>query len=279
MDNAIVELLQRARVETPDAWRFALRPKPGDDVRARLVELLARRIAAHLCEPSVDAFTHWTARFDGGPPHPPEIAEELAAYLMSDFDPDPKKDPDGTRLGGAVVEHLWAAVAEDLEGGWGRPLHVEHDHFSVIDHGPDGVSIYDLDDHPELGFRLWESKRHASDDKSVTDTVTTAAGQLAADAPRYLARISKPLQTHVDERVRMLAGRIVGRWTAAEDTCAVGVSVGRSAGQPLPKRPFQGLRKKFGYEDAARREGVIFDIDDLDGFAQDVRAAVLRGIL
>jgi hypothetical protein len=178
LDIRIVDLLEIERTETPDAWRFVLSLKPQADVRRQLVDLLAQRIADHLCKPSLHGFTKWKNRFDGGAPHPPEIEEERGAYLLSDFDPA-AKDPDGTRLGGAVVEHLWAAIAEDLEGGWGLPVHVEHDYFSVIDHGPDGVAIYQLDNSHELGFRLWESKRHASTDKSVTDTVTVAAGQLA----------------------------------------------------------------------------------------------------
>ena len=106
-----------------------------------------------------------------------------------------------------MVEHLWASVADSLDGGWGRPLYVEHDHFSVIDHGPDGLSTYDVGE-PDLGFRLWESKRHAAERK-VTSTISTAARQLRDHGTEYLARISKVLQTNPNQRVAHLGGTLV----------------------------------------------------------------------
>ena len=97
----------------------------------------------------------------------------LEAYLLGDL-ADVSNE---TRLRGAVVEHLWACVAADLDGGWGTPMHVEHDHFSVIDHGGDGLSLYDAPAPASgLRFRLWESKRHDSATKSVTEVVTGASG-------------------------------------------------------------------------------------------------------
>ena len=70
-------------------------------------------------------------------------------------------------------------MAADLNGGWGTPLHVEHDHFSVIDHGGDGLSVYDSGASvSDLRFRLWESKQHDSAARSVTEVVTGASRQL-----------------------------------------------------------------------------------------------------
>ena len=43
---------------------------------------------------------------------------ELLAYVGADF----SQPADKTRVEGAVVEHLWASIAEALDGGWGRPL-------------------------------------------------------------------------------------------------------------------------------------------------------------
>ena len=114
----------------------------------------------------------------------------------------------------------------------------------MIDHGGDGLSFYELDS-TELTFRLWESKRHEADSSSVTTTVTGAAEQLKSHGPEYLARISKPLQTHRDERVQLLAGQLVRLWKSGDERCAVGVSVGTSKTTSLPRRPFSGLHTHF----------------------------------
>lgn len=237
---------------------------------------LARRLAIHivrrLTEPVPEAFDRWHAHLNGGPSLDEDEKAQLLAYVGADF----SNAANVTRVEGAVVEHLWASVADALEGGWGRPLYVEHDHFSVIDHGPDGLSLYDIGD-PDLGFRLWESKRHAAKSK-VTLTISAAARQLRTHGTEYLARMSKVLQTNANQQVAHLGGTIVRAWVEARPTSAVGVSVGRSSGGNLPRRPFIGLRRNFRFDDAARREGVVIEVPDLAAFAQEVRAMVLTGL-
>lgn len=196
----------------------------------------------------------------------------LAAYVAADF----TDASNSTRIEGAVAEHLWASIAMHLEGDWGRPLVMEHDHFSVIDHGPDGLSIYDRGD-LHHGFRLWESKRHATDD-SITDTVTTAAGQLALNGTQYLARLSKVLQSNEDPDVRLLGGVLVRAWHEKWVTSGVGVSLGRSAGGAIPDRPFIGLKRKFDLPDSGQLEGVLIEVPQFAEFAMKVRNRVLEGV-
>lgn len=237
-----------------------------------LSRALAIDIVRRLADPVPEAFDRWYAHLNGGQALNETDKAEVLAYVGADF----SNDSDVTRIEGAVVEHLWASVAESLKGGWGRPLYVEHDHFSVIDHGPDGLSIYEIDE-PDLGFRLWESKRHASERK-VTSTISTAARQLNAHGAEYLARMSKVLQTNPNERVAHLGGTIVRAWKEVRPTAAVGVSVGRSTGAHMPDRPFIGLRRIFRFDDPARREGVLIEVPNLEAFAQNVRAIILTGL-
>ena len=132
---------------------------------------------------------------------------------------------------------------------------------------------------PELRFRLWESKRHDSATKSVTDVVTGASGQLKTHAAKYLARLSKPLQLNDDLRIQQLAGRIVKLWTTRDATGGVGVSVGTPAARAVPNRPFRGLRNAFPhFQTPQHREGLVIEIPDLAAFATDVRAEILKGI-
>ena len=254
-----------------DAWWFLARIK--GNARDDVIRLVAIEIVHRLCEPSVAASRNWMARHNGGAPHDDATKAELEAYLLADF-ADPLNE---TRLQGAVVEHLWACLADGLDGGWGKPLYVEHEHFSVIDHGGDGLSIYEFAA-PDLRFRLWESKRHDSTTTSVTTVVTGAAAQLKKDAASYLARMSKPLQLADDPRIQQLAGTIVKLWTTRDGRSGVGVAVGTTK-TVLPARPFKGLRDQFVYfAGAAHREGLVIEINDLKAFADGVRGVILGGI-
>lgn len=267
IDNFDVELKQHE-----DAWWFLATPKTGHEatIATMVADSLVHRLVGHV----PDHLASWLARRGGGPAHTAARKEVLEASLMSDFESVTNE----TRMQGAVAEHLWACLAGDLEGAWGRPLHVEHDHFSVIDHGGDGLSIYEFAA-PDLRFRLWESKRHDAT-KSVTTVVTGAAGQVKADGTRYLARMTKALQSHGDPRIENLSGRIADLWAERDPASGVGVSVGTTTPvASLPARPFQGLHKEFDtYPGPEHREGLIIHVADLKALAVSVRAEILKGI-
>lgn len=267
-----VELLAFARHSNVDApfIRVSLAPDSAAD---DLAQILADELVRRLGSPVLDIVLKRESHLGGtGPALNSSERAVLAAYVSADF----SDGENATRIEGAVAEHLWASIAMSLDGDWGRPLVMEHDHFSVIDHGPDGLSIYDRHDEYH-GFRLWESKRHASDD-SITDTVTTAAGQLALNGTQYLARLSKVLQTNDDPDVRRLGGVLVRAWHEKWATSGVGVSLGRSAGGAIPDRPFIGLKRKFDLPDSGQLEGVLIEIPHFSEFAMRVRDRVLEGL-
>lgn len=259
---------------TPHAdafWVLAeLQPAHEDDVAEATAEHIARGLLVAMPNP----LDSWLSRRAGGPPHTDTRKAVLEAALLSDLE----NDANETRLQGAVAEHLWACLAPELTGGWGLPLHVEHEHFSVIDHGGDGLSIYDFGV-PDLRFRLWESKRHDAA-TSVTTVVSGAADQVKKDGIRYLARMTKALQSHGDQRIEQLSGRIADLWAERDPSSGVGVSVGTTTtAANLPARPFQGLQRVFDmYPNPEHREGLIIHIPDLKGFALKVRAEIMKGI-
>ena len=252
-------------------WILAeLQPAQEDDVAAAAAEHIARGLLVAMPGP----LGSWLSRRAGGPPHTDVRVAVLESALLSDFE----NDANEIRLQGAVAEHLWACLAPELAGGWGLPLHVEHEHFSVIDHGGDGLSIYDFGA-PDLRFRLWESKRHDAA-CSVTTVVSGAADQVKRDGIRYLARMTKALQFHGDPRIEQLSGRIADLWAEHDPSSGVGVSVGTTTtAANLPARPFQGLQRVFDmYPNPAHREGLIIHIPSLQAFAQKVRAEIMKGI-
>lgn len=279
MNDDVADLLDLQTVVDQDATRFRVGLKAGA-TREELAKRLATVIAKGLLEPVPHLFVAWCQRAGGGAAHTDTTKKVLSDYLLTDFAPSAKEVAENsTRLRGAVVEHLWVAISTALVGGWGGPVYVERDHFSVTDHGGDGLSLYEIpDNNEELRFRLWESKRHASEKYSVTNAITRAANQLDSDGGRYLARLSKPMQLHDDPRVQTLAGQMGELWTNHDERSAVGVSVGRSTGQALPNRPFIGLQRKFDYLDGVRREGVIIEVDDLSALAEEVRGWIAQGI-
>ena len=270
---AVVELVKLVEFKNQDAKSFRVTVPPSGPKRAALAQLIATGLARALCAPDDEAFIAWQERAAGGPAHTNTMKKVLRAYLMQDF----KTAADKTRVQGAVVEQLWAVLAPVIEGGWGCPAYVEAGHSSVIDHGGDGLSLYAFDSNPDLRFRVWESKRHAGK-TTITSTITRAAKQLQSRGDEYVARLSKPLQNHEDGRVRALAAAMTKLWVARDGRAAVGVSVGKASGEAIPKRPFQGLKKEFNFNEMERREGVVIEIDDLDGFATSVRTRLLRGI-
>lgn len=271
----VADLLKVEDHPNPDAKCFIIRLQQGQS-QTELAKRLAIFIAATLTGPSEVAFDEWLSRFEGGPPLSAEAKEEVQAYLMADLRRGGPSDRQQTRLIGAIVEHLWSAMAPSLDGDWGLPLHIERDHFSVLDHGGDGLSVYDQPS-PELGFRLWESKRHTGR-RHLGSVVTQAGGQLRSEGGEYLARLSKPLQTHSDERVRLLAGRMVRLWTVKDARSAVGVSVGKSTDPPLPARPLRGLLRKLELPSRESYEGAILELVDLPSFSEEVRSYLLSGM-
>lgn len=259
------------RTTTADATVFVVLVPPPGGARTELSRNLAVLVVESLAQPSDTAFPEWIARFDGGPAHSREVREEIESYVLPDF-----RVANSTRLQGSVIEHLWALLASRLEGEWGSPLRTAHHHFSVIDHGGDGFSFYEVEETEDLRFRLWESKAHLGQ-QSVTTVVTTAAKQIKGSASEYLARASKELQLSDDPRVTKLAGTIVRLWSSRDGRSAVGISVGTEA-DTIPLRAFKGIETQLNLSDFAQREGLVIQIESLAAFCEEVREWITKGI-
>ena len=270
MHTSIQDLVVLTEVPDLDGVRFLARAVVARE--DELAAVLADAITAGLLGPAPHLLAAWRQRVTGGLPPSVEQRDAMAAYLLPDFREEVDSD---TRLLGAVSEHLWAFLAPELDGRWGRPIHVEHDHFSVIDHGLDGLSLYDRP--PPLGFRLWEAKRHTGQG-SVTTVITDAGQQLDSNGATYLARISKVLQTSRDPRVQSVAARIVEVWQARGEQAAVGIAVGRTSDDQMPRRPMKGLADRFAFGDPGRYEALVIEVSNLHGFAASVREAIKSGL-
>ena len=91
----VVELLEVAVFDNPDATGFRILFREGPGVRTEAAHRLAHHIASRLLEPADGAFEAWVDRYNGGGPHDETTKGVIEAYLVSDF--TPTKDP--TKLG------------------------------------------------------------------------------------------------------------------------------------------------------------------------------------
>jgi hypothetical protein len=141
---------------------------------------------------------------------------------------------DSTGASGSTMSAKLSGPASPM-GFRGVPIYVEHEHFSVIDHGGDGLSIYEFDA-PDLRFRLWESKPDDSPSTSVTIVVTGAAGQQKRTRPHISREFRSrsnctPIFASANSRAKSCHS------TTRDASGGVGVSVGTTNTMGLPSRP------------------------------------------
>ena len=148
-----------------------------------------------------------------------------------------------------------------------------------LEPGGDGLVIYEIDG-GTLVFRLWEIKKHESQDR-VSATIRRASKQLSSRGQEYLAKLAGPETVEQAGPLGELYAEIVELWLDGSDRAGAGVSVGTSV-EHAPARP-QGVpvdSRPRSRTSAARGSGRAssWRCRTSPAFAQRVREIVWSGL-
>jgi hypothetical protein len=170
---------------------------------------VALDIALDRCGGAPQYISPWLDRYQGGPPHDPDLLACLEAFLGSGSIGTPTEPAKEVHLEGFVAEHVWHLLILENALSFGWPVRVDGPDWSVTDSGGDGLAVYRSGG--ALVFRLWESKAHTGAGL-VRDVVNGACRQVGSNALRYLARFSKVGQCLEDTELQIFYGRLPELW-------------------------------------------------------------------
>lgn len=237
-------------------------------------EWVARTIARSRLGNSPQYLDAWEERRQGGPEHPADRRDVLAAHIASESIGTPDEPAAQSHLQGLVAEYVWyEAVRQGEIPVETEIVRIEEPSWSVSDAGGDGLVIFNFD--RELRFCIWESKAHEGE-SDVRDVVSGACRQLDKKAIRYLARMSKIGQSFLDGDLRVFYGRLAELWRNQTDTAAGGVSV--TTKHSDVDDCFDNLGSYWSFEGSRQRQGIVVVIDDFPSFAAGVRERLWSGL-
>lgn len=241
-------------------------------------ELAALRVAIHIawtrCDGAPQYLDAWLARYQGGPPHDPDLLDCLVAFLGSESIGTRGTPAQDVHLEGFVAEHIWHLLTVENAVGFGRPIRVDGPDWSVTDAGGDGLAIYRNSD--VLVFRLWESKAHTGEG-GVRDVVNSACRQINLNGLRYLARFSKVGQGLTDPELQRFYGEMPEMWKKADRRAGGGISV--STASEATDDNFGGFPNYWAFaHDDDQRQGLLAVINNFASFAQAVREHLWKGL-
>jgi hypothetical protein len=234
---------------------------------------VALDIALDRCGGAPQYLSPWLDRYQGGPPHDPDLLACLEAFLGSESIGTPAAPAKEVHLEGFVAEHVWHLLILENALGFGWPVRVDGPDWSVTDSGGDGLAVYRSGG--ALVFRLWESKAHTGAGL-VRDVVNGACRQVDSNALRYLARFSKVGQSLEDTELQIFYGRLPELWKNADRKAGGGISVATTS--TAAGGGFDAFSNYWAFTQDDQRQGLLVVIDDFGGFAQAVREQVWKGL-
>ena len=222
----------------------------------------------------------WRARRDGGPSATGAAAAAVRTYAGLGFGlPDAPANDD--HLQGLVAELLWNRLIQErlVCRDKRRLVHAHSVKPDPLEPGGDGLVVYEVDG-GTLVFRLWEIKKHESQNK-ISATIRRASRQLSSRGQEYLAKLAGPeTVAQVGPLGELYADIVVELWLDGSDRAGAGVSVGTSV-QHAQARPqaLGSIATAFPhFTRAGQREGIIVAVPDFPGFARRVREIVWSGL-
>lgn len=185
--------------------------------------------------------------------------------------------PDGStsdHTQGYVAEVVWRMLAKEQECPDRTLVYLARPDPDVHGPGADGFAVYRRGDGHI--YRLWEIKKREGPG-SISGTISAAYAQLAANAERYLAKLTAASDVADDDLARLFAD-LVPHWKSAHPSAGAGVAVAADAAT-LPQTAFSTMHKRFpSLAPNDCLEGCLIGIGDFAEFSLTVRRLIWSGL-
>ncbi|MFI8404937.1 hypothetical protein ACIGG5_32435 [Streptomyces sp. NPDC085463] len=178
-------------------------------------------------------------------------------------------------LAGYVGEWLWYLLTRDLPQDPARSVEIlGPPKAAVNDGGGDGLIVYREDGAARgFSFRLWEMKKYTGEANQPGGAIRKGWTQLSTRGATYLGMLSWGDKLLADD-TREFVGSLAEQWVDEEESAGAGVSVALNA-TAIPTKAFHLAHEHFTtHKHPGALQGLVVAIDDLEGFAHQVRKYV-----
>ncbi|MFD8110097.1 hypothetical protein [Streptomyces microflavus] len=178
-------------------------------------------------------------------------------------------------LAGHVGEWLWYLLTRDLPKDPARTVEIlGPPKAAVNDGGGDGLIVYREDGTARgFSFRLWEMKKFTGKSNRPDGAIHKGWTQLSTEGATYLGMLSWGDKL-LAEDTREFVGSLAEQWVDEEESAGGGVSVALNT-TAIPKKAFHLAHQHFTtHKHPGALQGLVVAIDDLEGFAHEVRKYV-----
>ncbi|MFE7369532.1 hypothetical protein [Streptomyces anulatus] len=186
---------------------------------------------------------------------------------------------DATGVTGYVGEWLWYLSTRDLDPEPGRSVEfLDPPSSTVSDSGPDGFIIHRVEGGaPGFVYRLWEMKKFTGTASQPSDIIRGAWQQLNSNGAKYLSQMSFGGRLLAAD-TRVFVKTLTKQWVRSMGTANAGVSLALNAAD-TPETAFERSHHHFTtHKHAGALQGLMVAVDDLEGFAKNVREYVWSGL-
>ncbi|MFD7757242.1 hypothetical protein [Streptomyces sp. NPDC059757] len=273
----LVGLVRRQRCGTTQKcpWDLVvtLGQEPKD--RAAAAWIIADEIMRSRTDLDTDSYQIWRDATLGGAKLTGVNRARVHAHAYAVFDAAAVQSKGSHGLAGYVGEWLWYLNTRDLPPVPGYSVEIlTSPGPTVTDSGGDGLIIHRVDGSSRgFVFRLWEMKKYSGEANNAQSTIRGAWKQLNTKGARYLAQMSWG-DKYLTPDTRTFVSSLVVQWAEAAPSGSGGVSVALNA-SATPTKAFHLSHDHFTtHIHPGALQGLVVAIDDLEGFAREVRGYV-----
>ncbi|THA36252.1 hypothetical protein E6R18_01510 [Streptomyces sp. A1277] len=199
----------------------------------------------------------------------------VKAFAEPVFEAAAAKKEGNHGLAGYVGEWLWYLLTRDLPEDPARTVEIlGPPKAAVNDGGSDGLVVYrERAGAWGFSFRLWEMKKYTGKSDDPGGVIRKGWTQLSSKGATYLGMLSWGDKLLRDD-AREFVGSLAEQWVDEEESAGAGVSVALNA-TAIPTNAFHLAHEHFTtHKHPGALQGLVVAIDDLEGFAHEVREYV-----